>query len=229
MLDAFRKEVEESRAVIATNWQRANGLLRDESEAYVSFYRLVESGARSPRSNWFDDVRGIADSLLFPHYRDLISFAALTLHGTGIWYYGPAHLVLKDIAIRDRATVFQENSLLFCLKNELSLHQEVPEGYRAAWHWRDGLAACKLERRLEPLMEPSEFAGLLLGDPDSSDSDFVEVHIYDRLNRGSMDNVYVKDPLISPTESKEENDDWLMMRLVMQACRRANILCEVVS
>ena len=85
-LTVLRQGLQNSVAVIATSANKAHALLSSSSEAYTTFYRTVSSGSRIPRSNWFDQVRGIADELLFPNYREFISFGALSLNGRGCWY-----------------------------------------------------------------------------------------------------------------------------------------------
>jgi hypothetical protein len=219
-LDEFRRQLQKSVAVIATSPNKAYALLSDTSEAYATFYRVVRSGTRSPRSNWFDQVRGIADELLFPNYRDYISFAALSLNGTGCWYYGSVHLVLADFAIRERTSVFEENSLLFCQKHGLGVHQPVPTGYRARWEKRDELATAKLEPRLNAATTVEEFPGILLSRSDEFDADLVEVHIYERLNRDSIQRVVVR--------AGGSEDDEIMKLLILRDCRRFGIPFEEV-
>src|SRR4051794_13580186 len=56
-LAKLRDLVKVSLAVIATNFNKAHALLRDDTEAYTNFYRLVSSGTRLPKPNWYDEVR----------------------------------------------------------------------------------------------------------------------------------------------------------------------------
>jgi hypothetical protein len=220
-LKMFRDQLRKSVAVIATSANKAHALLNDSSEAYTTFYRVVQSGARIPRDNWFDQVRGVADELLFPNYRDYISFAALSLDGRGCWYYGSVHLVLADFAIRERATAFEQNSLLFCQEHQLGVHDAVPPGYRAVWPQRDQLAAAKLVPALHSAISLEELPAVLLNRPDEVDAEFIEIHIFDRLNRGSIQRVVVRP---GGTE-----DDEIMKQLVLRDCRRIGIPFEQIQ
>jgi len=219
-LNAFREKVADSVAVIATSPNKAHALLKDPSALYTTFYRMVASGARMPLPNWFDRVRGVADELLFPNYRDYISFAALSLDGVGCSYYGTVHLVLADFAIRQRATVFEENSLLYSYRNRLGVHKELEPGHRATWVMRDHLAAVKLEPKLDPHMTAADFAGLLLSRPHRYDSDMIEVHIYERLNGPSIRKVLIT--------AGGDADDEIMKQQVLRVCQRNGIACEDV-
>jgi hypothetical protein len=213
----FRESVRKSVAVIATSPSRAHALLSDGSETYATFYRVVAGSVRLPRNNWFDQVRGIADELLFPNYRDQISFAALSLDGIGCCYYGSVHLVLADFAIRERATVFEENSLFFCQKHRLGVHEAVPPGHRAAWGIRDQLAVAKLEPVVDSATKEEELTGILLSRSDAPDADFMEVHIYERLDRHSIQRV-----LLKATEPATEDQE-IMKELVIRDCQKLGI------
>jgi len=224
------ERLKSSVAVIATSPNKAHALLSDPSETYTTFYRVVASGSRTPRSNWFDQVRGIADELLFPNYREYISFGALSLDGVGCWHYGSVHLVLADFAIRDRATVFEENSLLFCYKNRLGVHQPIPLGYRAQWQHRHELAACKLGPLVDQATATEDFPGILLSRSTEAEADFVEVHIYERLNRHSIDRVLVRryheKDLGQPDDIE---DDEIMNMRILRLCQRLGLPCEEVE
>jgi len=219
-LNALREDVKKSVAVIVTNPNKAYALLNDPSELYTTFYRVVASGTRMPRPNWFDQVRGVADELLFPNYREYISFAALSLDGVGSSHYGNVHLVLADFAIRERATAFEENSLLFCEKHRLGVHEKIAPGHRSTWKQRDRLAVAKLEPKLSPTTQPEDFSGIVLSREEAFDGDFIEVHIYERLNRQSIQRVLVK------TGGSE--DDAIMKELIVRVCGRNDIACQEI-
>ena len=103
--------------------------------------------------------------------------------------------MLKDAAIRTRATVFEENSLYFCKRLYLGVGKHLPPGYRATWEQRDRLAAAKLEAELQVGMLPDSFPGVLLKSSGSlKDDDFVEVHIYGPLNRTSIERLVIGKP-----------------------------------
>ena len=172
-------------------------LVSSDNELYTSFYNLVGAEARRPENTEVDRERLQADDLLFPHYRQHIRFAALSLDGRGAMSYGNCSLVLKDMAIRERTTVFEENALDFCKKRRFQ--GPLPPGYRAVWNERDKLATAKLQPLLAPGMAERDFARILLR-PSARDrqEDFVEVHIYGTLNRRSIERVVVQQPTHPP-------------------------------
>jgi hypothetical protein len=217
----FRQSVADSVAVIAMDPGRALALLNDSTESYTTCYRLVAAGVRSPRANRFDQVRGIADELLFPNYREYISFAALSLDGQGCWYYGSVHFVLADFAICDRTTVFESNSLLFCDEHRLGTHKPLPNGYRAVWRRRDELAAAKLAFRISPATSGSEFAPILIRNPNDWDAEFIEVHMYGGFNRASIQKVVIR--------NGGDEIDIIKKGLIKRVCERTGIPVEAIQ
>jgi hypothetical protein len=171
-------------------------LLSSDNELYASFYDLVGMGARRPEDSVIELQRSITDDILFPHYRDKIRFAALSLDGRGATRWGECSLVLREMPIEDRTTVFEENSVNFARKRKLGVEKPtVPPGYRAVWERRDQLAAAKLEHALQPGMQPQAFAGVMLKEGSSSvDDDFVEVHIYGSLHRKNVARMTIRKP-----------------------------------
>lgn len=221
-LAVFREQVRRSVAVLATTTNKAKALLESGTESFTSFYRLLDAGARRPAENWFDEVRGVADALLFPNYREHMQFAALSLDGVGCSYYGRVQLELAGFAIERRASVFEENSLLFCKKHALGVFRPMPKGYRATWEDRDKLAAAKLEPWLQAGHSDRDFPGILLSRPGAEDADFVEVHLYDCLTRESV-------AKINFVKARASDDDMIMWSLICQAASKLGIPCQEVA
>jgi hypothetical protein len=215
VLSEFRKAVCSSRAVVCRSVSKLKDLVSSDNELYASFYQLVASGARRPEPTRIDRQRLLADDLLFPYYRDQIRFAALSLDGRGVTSYGDCSLTLRDVAIQDRSTVFEENSLTFSSHTQSSIGDSIPPGYRATWEQRDVLAAAKLGSRLDPMME--EFADLMIS-PGSAGAgdDFIEVHIYGPLHRHSLSQVIARPPI--------RKADLTILREVRRLLEQAGIL-----
>jgi hypothetical protein len=185
--DRFRIAVRASSAVLCCSVSRAKALIESDNPLYASFYELVSGGSRRPEQTDIEKDRLLADDLIFPHYREHIRFAALALHGTGVTVYGGCSLVLKEVAISRRATVFETNSVHFCRKQGLGVAMPVPPGHRATWEDRDKLALVKHASELRSDTRDSEFGELLVKFSDSiHQQDFVEVHIYGPLHRNSI-------------------------------------------
>ena len=67
-----------------------------------------------PSSDSWNRLRAIADTILFGEQnKRRIRFAALSLDGVGLENYGDCSMTLKDSIIAHRATVFDENSVIF--------------------------------------------------------------------------------------------------------------------
>ena len=110
VLSEFRQAVRSSsRAVFFRQVSQVFSLISSDNELYVSFYQLVGMGARRPEDTPIERKRLVADDLLFPHYRERICFAALSLDGMGAASWGNCSVVLKDKYLQNRATVFEEN------------------------------------------------------------------------------------------------------------------------
>ena len=188
---AFLDALGYSVAVICGSPSKVNELVSSANALYNNFYQLVGAGARRLEGVKMDLLRGIADSIMFPHYKEHIRFAALSLDGVGVTAYGDCSMVLKDIAISERATVFEENSVLFCEKRGLGAANPLPPGYRATWEDRAMLATAKLEPRIGPATNAAEFPAILIG---KTGQDFVEVHIFGTLDRGSIERIVARKP-----------------------------------
>jgi hypothetical protein len=188
---AFLHALMSSVAVICRSASKVKELVSSDNEIYASFYQLVGAGARRLEGSKMDLQRRIADSIMFPYYEEHIRFAVLSLDGIGATAYGDCSIVLKDIAISERATVFEENSVLFCEKQGLGVAKALPPGYRATWEDRGVLATAKLGPNFVPGTTAAEFPRILVG---GTGQDFVEVHIFGGLHRGSIERIVARAP-----------------------------------
>jgi len=187
----FLNALTSSVAVICRSPSKVKELVSSANELYASFYQLVGAGARRLEGAKMDLQRRIADSIMFPYYEEHIRFATLSLNGVGATVYGGCSIVLKDVAISQRATVFEENSVLFCERWGLGVAKPLPPGYRATWEDRGILATAKLEPRFTPATNATEFPTILVGE---TGQDFVEVHVFGALDRGSIERIIALKP-----------------------------------
>jgi hypothetical protein len=214
--ERFRNALRQSTAVICCNISRAISLLQSDNSLYASFYELVSGGIRRPEETAVETDRLLVDDLLFPHYREHIHFAALTLDGRGIHAYGACALLLKEGSIAHRATVFETNSVYFYRKHLLRIGSEIPPGHRAAWEMRDELALVKHKDDLTSDLRDEQFAQLLMRNAESvTYQDFIEVHIYGPLHRAAVQSV-----LCGQTQS---DIDRLLASFLQQLAEQANI------
>ena len=110
--------------------------------------------------------------------------------------YEPYAIALKDLAVKDRATVLEENSYLFVERHDIRRGGAAPLGYRATWAERHKLAVSKLGARVSNVMTQVDFARLLLSGGSNRVSDeFIEVHIYGPLDNNAIESVRGKTKL----------------------------------
>jgi len=191
-LELFRRRLTTSEVVFCRPFTKALALVESDNELYATFYQLVAAENRLPEKNIYDEYRSVVDSTLFPSYYQHIRFAALTINGIGPTSYGDCSLLLKETAIRDRASVFEENSFDFFQKNKVTVGRSLPAGYRAAWGRRDRLGVAKLAKRIDKGITDTKFSDILISGKDKPD--FIEVHIYGPIHRRAIKSVVVKQP-----------------------------------
>ena len=191
VLNEFGAAVKQSRATICRSLSVVQRLMSSDSELYTNFYQQVGSEARLPENNVWDRGRSAVDATLFPLYNNKILFGALSLDKQCPSKYGAYAMVLREEMIQQRATVFEENSFVFCQsKHKIVTGDPVPTGYRAVWQERDQLAMAKLHSKLDAGTEPKEFPRILLNPgKDESNQDFIEVHIYGPIHRRAVETV----------------------------------------
>lgn len=193
----FEAAISDSQAVIARSLLETYRLASSDNELYATFYQLVEGGIRLPSGEKWDTLREVADGALFPGYKKNVRFAALSLDGCGLSSYGECFLVLHDHMIAHRASVFEENSVIFMEKHKILISQSnnLPKGYRATWEERAKLCLAKLVDKLHPNTKKDAFAHILLkeGKTPAEDS-FVEVHIWGPMTARTFERIVVNRP-----------------------------------
>lgn len=220
-LGKFQDAVMQSKAVIARSVAKISELVNNDNELYSTFYQQIDAKSRLPEDNEWDAGRESVDSLLFPHYHKEIRFASLSLNERGLPGYGGLTLVLKDGAIRDRATVFEKNTMVFCREHSVVAGSSVPIGFRAVWKDRADLAVAKLHTEITADTTDAHFPEILVPSSGERTSDFVEVHVYGELHRRAIAKVTGKEP--------KEKADKLLLRSVKTKLASLGVPVETVS
>lgn len=184
----FRRAASKSKVVIA----RPLGLIDDfcmhDFNVYTSYQKQVNLGARIPQDNQWDPIRPQFESALYPGFHDEITFGCLTLSDRGQSAYGSHFIILKDSMIETRTSVFEENPVNFIRKHQILLDQTLPVGYRAGWSSRGTLAVAKLHEQIKADTTEFQFAGILMEDNGTtSNSDFIEAHVFGMLTRRAIE------------------------------------------
>jgi hypothetical protein len=192
VLSNFETAVKNSNAVLCRSLGIANWIISSGNILFGTFWLEVEAGIRLPEDNVFDRARGAVDATFFPFYEREIRFAALSLNGRGPEAYGACSIVLKDEVIAHRASVCDENTLVFCRRHSVIVGDPPPPGFRATWSDRCRLAGAKLYGSLSEHMTAKDFPPILLRQARATDEvDFIEVHIYGSMNRESIERMLV--------------------------------------
>lgn len=106
--------------------------------------------------------------------------AALSLDGNVLKSYGDCSWVLREDMIAHRASLFEENSVLFMEHHDVAIAEahKLPRGHRAVWAERSKLCVAKLAAKIGHETTDAEFPKLLLRDGRTPEGDeFVEVHV----------------------------------------------------
>lgn len=187
-LEDFENATDGSKAVIVRPEHDILRLATSTRQLYGTYYQQIEAELRLPDGEKWDTFRGIADTVLFPHYKKDIRFAALSLDGIGVLNYGTCSVTLRDEMICHRASVFEENSALFVERRGT----KIAKGYRAAWDDRAKLCVSKLAGQIDSGTGSDKYSGLLLRQGTTSDNDeFVEVHIWGPMTVLTMEKVII--------------------------------------
>jgi hypothetical protein len=195
VLDDFESEVlTKSAPVIARSANELQRLVTSDNELYSTYYKLIEAGVRLPAGSKWDVLRALVDTALFPNYKEHIRFAALSLDGVGLSNYGECSIELRPDMIAHRATVFEENSIIFMKKRGIKVWEahQLPRGFRATWDARGKLCVAKLHQEIASIKQSDDYSVLLLRQGLTSEEDeFVEVHIWGPMTMHTVSRVTV--------------------------------------
>ena len=167
-----------------------------DDQIYSTYYQRVHAGMQLPEGDSWNRLRGIADTILFGEKnKDSIRFAILSLDGIGLEKYGECSMTLKTPMIAHRASLFEENSVIFMERHDIGGRKSyaVPPGFRAPWDRYVALCVAKLTDKFLPDTPSTAFPGILLSSGSTpGDDEFVEVHIWGSLTIHSFRRVIVR-------------------------------------
>jgi hypothetical protein len=181
----FEEEIKKSLAVINIDLEYLHSLI--VRGAPYSNYQLLTSGeAREFGRPETDKERLGVEGTIFGSYGRNIRYAALSLDGTGLKSYGDFAIILSDKAVRLRATLLEENSYNFVKRHKILAGNKIPKGYRAVWKDRYKLAVAKLAEKAL-LTKKENYATIVLESTgDRKKDEFIEVHIYGKISKESV-------------------------------------------
>lgn len=194
-IHAFEALAKTSQAVITCRLKDVETLVSSDSELFATYYQLIFV-TYLPAGGYWDKWRQSAEVAIFG-YKNVpeIRYAALSTDGQGLTNYkdGECFIHLRDEMIGHRATVFEENNVLFHLKNQGPDYP--PPGHMATWENRHRLCVVKLHDKIANGLANPDFAAILLKNgATTADDDFVEVHIFGPMTRRTFSKVVVAKP-----------------------------------
>jgi hypothetical protein len=204
-LEAFEQWVgAESKAVLARSANELQRLATSDNEVYATFYELLGAHVRLWETDRWSVLRSAADAAFFPGYHTHIRFAALSLDSDGLSNYGDCSITLRTEMIAHRASVFEENTVMFLERRGILFKDlaNLPAGFRATWDDRALLCAAKLAAHAGDGATPDTYASLLLRQGQDSEGDeFMEVHIWGPMTARTFERV-----ALSPGATRESRD-----------------------
>ncbi|ASF47269.1 hypothetical protein [Methylovulum psychrotolerans] len=214
-LAAFEASItNDSRAIINTSAYFLYGLLDSENQLYANYRQQTASATRKVAELINDRQRCSTESELFGTLAPELLYGALTLDNKGLVSYGKCAMILKDITVRRKATVLEENSYDFVKRHDIRAFDPLPVGYWTDWPNRAQLAVAKLATRIQS--DTKDFASVLLfSNGDRAQDQFIEIHIYGSLDRQAIAEVAL--PTKKNWESLEFLDRALLEKIEAQA------------
>ena len=184
----FGEAVRRSVAVVNVSVRYAIDFLESATLLYATYAKLVESGARRPAPGGDDAKRRSVESLLFGSYGEEMRYAALSIGGQGLVSYGPVTMVLRELAVAQRASLLEKNSYEFVEDHKLRPGLPLPTGHRCPWSTRHHLAMAKCGSKIDDRTTDAQHRALLLRQGSGRATDeFIEVYIFGPFGRGAVE------------------------------------------
>jgi hypothetical protein len=216
----FEEIVKQSVTVINCSLDYLHTLVVKPNSIYSSYQLQTEGEIRELAQNAFDKERLGIEGTLFGSYGKEIRYGVLSIDGSGLKSYGDFTLIISETAIAERATLLEENSYQFIKTHNIlagDIDRKIPKGYRSIWNDRYKLAVTKLLNKT-CLTTIDKYAKIvLLSTGNRKMDDFIEVHIYGKINsasiqavRGNSININEKDVIERIKEYlKKSNQNWI--------------------
>lgn len=186
----FETALSKSCAVINRSLNELLRLIGSEFEGYATYYQLASSTVRIQSGEIWDSRRQAADAIFFTNYQHEIRFASLALDSIGLSNYGDCSWIFRENMIAHRASVFEENTTLYYMNNDIKDAADVPEGYRAIWNDRAKLCIAKLAQKIDTTTIPAQYSDILMHQgATSAEDEIVEVHIFGSMTIRTIEEV----------------------------------------
>ncbi len=174
-------------------------LLVNQNEDYLSYQRAVEAGKRAKAIFQNDRDRCIVESAFYGYDGRNLVYAALTVNEQGLSSYGDVTVLLRTSNIEQRTTVFEKNTYdLFdeFVEKGWKVRKTIPSGHCGTWKERGKVAVAKHGSEIATETTAPDPAILLLkSDGDRGTDEFIELHIFNKVNYSNFEQVvFLKQP-----------------------------------
>ena len=219
VLEEFGRALLASKPVICRSLEIVCGLVSADNQLYISFHKQVAAGSRLPKDDQWENGRPAVEATLFPHYYQDINVACLTLNNRGLTNYGAYSVVLKNLMISNRTSLFEENPFIFMRKHHVIAGDPIPLGYRAPWDSRREFAMAKLHSKIDKDTKAQDFPSiLLLPGIDNASDEYIEAHIYGQIHPSSFERI------CGPKPTKKS--DLVLWKSLQTKCNNLGIILE---
>jgi hypothetical protein len=189
-LQLFQESMTKTCAVLNMDLRDLHHFVSRSRQLYTTYQLAVRSETRKAATESNDRERLSVEGLFFGTYGEKIRYGALSADGRGIKSYGEYSLRLKNVAVKDRASLLEENTYPFAKRHGMIAGSSIPAGYRSTWSERHKLAVAKLGSLVSAATTEKEYPQLLLTNGITRDSDkFIEVHIYGPMDGNAVETV----------------------------------------
>jgi hypothetical protein len=190
----------EARAVINIDLDYLENFIVSKNNLYASYGLATAGETREYAKSQFDKERKGVEGFIFGSNAEHIRYAALSLNKSGLKSYADYTLSLKNIAISERGTVFEENSYIVFQKYFNQKDLTLQNGHIASWENKHLLAVVKCSEEIVK-KNKTYFADILLKSTgDRKTDDFMEVHIFGTFNKESVESVKGSSKLYEPLD-----------------------------
>lgn len=197
----FENAIEtEARAVVNIDLDYLENFIVHKNTLYASYGLATAGETREYAKSQFDKERRGVEGFIFGSNAEHIRYAALSLNKSGLKSYADYTLSLKNIAISDRGTVFEENSYIVFQKYFNQKDLVLENGHVASWENKHLLAVVKCSEEIIK-KNKTTFADILLKSTgDRKTDDFMEVHIFGTFKKESVESVKGSSKLFEPLD-----------------------------
>jgi hypothetical protein len=205
VLNKFEERMKTTSAVISVKLGFLHFFVANDKQLYTTYQLGVRAQTRKAAAAEDDRYRLAVEGMLFGSYGDRIRYAALSLDGRGP-SYGDYSFRLEEIAVKNRASLLEENSYDFVERHNVKKGR-IPPGYRSVWQERHKLAVAKLAAQVSSTTIKEDYPQLLLPAAiDRSSDEFVEVHIFGPIDISAIESVWGKSkPRTKPDQALVAN------------------------